>query len=91
MTFHESLSLEETNKERIKLGLKPLALEPQDSETPAVRILDEEQQAIQNFKQLREEQAKITQEKDLKRRIEKVRNKFKLYEKLSGPSLDDAT
>jgi len=91
MTFHESLSLEETNKDRIKLGLKPLVPETKDPETHAVPVLDEEQQAIQNFKQLHEEQAKIAQEKDLNRRIQKVRNKFKLHERLSGPTLGDAT
>src|SRR5271170_7921788 len=91
MTFHESLSLEETNKERIKLGLKPLVPEAKDPETHAVPVLDEEQQAIQNFRQLREEQAKIAQEKDLNHRIQKVRNKFKLHERLSGPTLGDAT
>src|SRR5271163_3389210 len=91
MTFHESLSLEETNKERIKLGLKPLVPETKDSETPAVPVLDEEQQAVQNFIQLREEQAKAGEEKDLKQRIEKVRDRFKLCEKLSGPTLGYAS
>ena len=90
MTFHESLSLEETNKERIKLGLKPLVPEAKDPKTTEVPVLDEEQQAIQNFIQLREEQAKIVQEKDLNRRIQKIKNNFKLHERLSGPTLGDA-
>ena len=90
MDFQKSLSLEESNKNRIKLGLKPLLHNDKDSETPEFVILNDDQQAEQNFKRVREEQAKFAQEKALTARIEKVREKFKLLEKLSGRTLGEA-
>lgn len=51
MSMEESISLEETNKIRISLGLKPLTEDkaPED---------DKEQQAERNYAKLREEEAK---------------------------------
>jgi len=86
LTANDLHSLEETNRERIKLSLKPLAPEPPTSEA-APSVLDEEQQAFQNFKRLREKQAKAAEETDIKCRVQKIRDKVKLHERLSGPTL----
>jgi U4/U6.U5 tri-snRNP-associated protein 1 len=51
MSMEESISLEETNKIRISLGLKPLT----DDKAPA---LDSDKAAENNYSQLREEEAK---------------------------------
>jgi U4/U6.U5 tri-snRNP-associated protein 1 len=49
--MEESISLEETNKIRISLGLKPLT----DDKAPA---LDSDKAAESNYSQLREDEAK---------------------------------
>lgn len=54
--MEESISLEETNKIRISLGLKPLT----DDKAPAD---DSEKQAEQNYAQEREREAKAKQAK----------------------------
>jgi U4/U6.U5 tri-snRNP-associated protein 1 len=51
MSMEESISLEETNKIRIKLGLKPLT----DDSAPAD---DKEKQAEANYAKRREQEAK---------------------------------
>lgn len=51
MSMEESISLEETNKIRISLGLKPLT----DDKTP---VLDSEKVAENNYAKLREKEAK---------------------------------
>jgi U4/U6.U5 tri-snRNP-associated protein 1 len=56
MSMEESISLEETNKIRISLGLKPLT----DDKAPAD---DKEQQAENNYAKQREDEAKAKQEK----------------------------
>jgi len=74
MADAESISLEETNKIRISLGLAPL--KPSSAETgdtgpdgdvPA----DDEKRAFDNLKALREEQAKTAEEAALRRRLQK--------------------
>lgn len=50
MSMEESISLEETNKIRISLGLKPLA----DDNAPT----DKEQEAHDNYAKHREQEAK---------------------------------
>lgn len=51
MSMEESISLEETNKIRISLGLKPLT----DDKAPAG---DSDQQAESNYARVREQEAK---------------------------------
>src|SRR5277367_3749947 len=71
MADTESLSLEETNKIRISLGLAPLKPPSaettgptgQDDDVPA----DDEQRAFDNLKVLRAEQAKAADETALRR------------------------
>lgn len=56
MPVEESISLEETNKIRIKLGLKPLT----DDSTPAN---DKDKEAEENYKKQREQEAKEKEKK----------------------------
>jgi hypothetical protein len=74
MADAESLSLEETNKIRVKLGLAPLkpASEAptgadQDGNVPD----DDENRAYNNLKTLRAEQAKVAEETALRRRLQR--------------------
>jgi len=56
MSMEESISLEETNKIRIKLGLKPLT----DDSAPAD---DKEKQAEDNYSKRRDQEAKDRESK----------------------------
>lgn len=81
--MEESISLEETNKIRISLGLKPLT----DDSAP---VDDKEKQAEQNYASQREQEAKAKEEKRIRDRIAKVRNKKELNTSLKGATLGDA-
>ncbi|KAI0787676.1 SART-1 protein [Fomes fomentarius] len=82
MSMEESISLEETNKIRISLGLKPLT----DDKAPAT---DKEKQAEDNYAKQREREVKERQTKAIQDRIAKVRNKKELNAKLKGATLGD--
>ena len=64
----EGLSLKETNKMRISLGLKPIGAEVEDGEEAPV---DEDDLAEANFAQRKQEMKKAKEETDLKERIAK--------------------
>ncbi|KAH8994948.1 SART-1 family-domain-containing protein [Lactarius akahatsu] len=81
--MEESISLEETNKIRISLGLKPLT----DDSAPAD---DKEKQAETNYAKQREAEAKQKESKRIQDRISKVRNKRELNASLNGATLGDA-
>ncbi|KAI0775208.1 SART-1 protein [Trametes elegans] len=83
MSMEESISLEETNKIRISLGLKPLT----DDSTPAN---DKEKQAEENYTKQREREAKEREAKAVQDRLAKVRNRRELNAKLKGATLGDA-
>ncbi|KZT20148.1 SART-1 protein [Neolentinus lepideus HHB14362 ss-1] len=83
MSMEESISLEETNRIRISIGLKPLT----DDNAPAN---DNEQEAEANYAKVREEAAKEKQKKTVQDRIAKVRNRRELNASLSGVTLGDA-
>ncbi|EPQ54376.1 hypothetical protein GLOTRDRAFT_106644 [Gloeophyllum trabeum ATCC 11539] len=83
MSMEESISLEETNKIRISLGLKPLT----DDKAPAD---DKEKQAHDNYARAREQEAKEKEKKAIQDRIAKVRNRRELHASLSGATLGDA-
>jgi len=77
MATAESISLEETNKIRISLGLAPLKPAPEptrlvdeDGNVPLTAD-DEERRAVENLKNLRTEQAKIAEQDALRQRIQK--------------------
>ncbi|KAF9066625.1 SART-1 family-domain-containing protein [Rhodocollybia butyracea] len=83
MSMEESISLEETNKIRISLGLKPLT----DDSKPAD---DKEKQAEDNYAKQREREAKERESKKIADRIAKVRNRRELNSSLKGTTLGDA-
>ncbi|KAI9016759.1 SART-1 protein [Hyaloraphidium curvatum] len=78
-----SLSIEETNKLRISLGLKPLSLEPSESDKA-------EKAAEDNFAARREEERKAAEVAELQERLAKSRNKRELKKKLAGKGLGEA-
>ncbi|KAG1887002.1 SART-1 family-domain-containing protein [Suillus subluteus] len=82
MSMEESISLEETNKIRISLGLKPLT----DDSAPAD---DKEKQAEDNYAKQRERQVKERETKQIFDRIAKVRNRRELHASLKGTTLGD--
>ncbi|KAI0300922.1 SART-1 family-domain-containing protein [Russula brevipes] len=81
--MEESISLEETNKIRISLGLKPLT----DDSAPSD---DKEKQAETNYAKQREAETKQRETKRIQDRIAKVRNKRELNASLKGATLGDA-
>ncbi|KAE9400241.1 SART-1 protein [Gymnopus androsaceus JB14] len=83
MSMEESISLEETNKIRISLGLKPLT----DDSKPAD---DKEKQAEDNYAKQREREDKERESKKIADRIAKVRNRRELNSSLKGATLGDA-
>ncbi|KAF8896384.1 SART-1 family-domain-containing protein [Infundibulicybe gibba] len=83
MSMEESISLEETNKIRISLGLKPLT----DDSAPAD---DKDKEAQDNYAKKREREAKDRESKSIQDRIAKVRNRRELNASLKGSTLGDA-
>ncbi|KAI9594173.1 SART-1 protein [Syncephalis fuscata] len=75
-----SLSLEETNKLRISLGLKPLEAGPSNATVTAER----------NYREQRDKEKKAAEEKAIKNKIEKLQNRAKLSKKLEGKGLGEA-
>jgi U4/U6.U5 tri-snRNP-associated protein 1 len=73
----ESISLEETNKIRISLGLAPLKPASEATVTKdengniVITADDEERQAVENLKALRAEQAKAAEQEALRLRLKK--------------------
>ncbi|KAL0954550.1 hypothetical protein HGRIS_003516 [Hohenbuehelia grisea] len=83
MPFEESISLEETNKIRVSLGLKPLT----DDSKPAN---DPEKLAEENYAKQKERETKERESKKIADRIAKVRNRRELNASLKGSTLGDA-
>ncbi|KAK4685834.1 U4/U6.U5 tri-snRNP-associated protein 1, partial [Tremellales sp. Uapishka_1] len=79
----ESLTLEETNKVRISLGLAPIGVAVEGEDVP----VDEDAAAEANFEQRRQEMKKEREERDLKERIAKARNKTDLNKTMKGSTL----
>ncbi|TFK28118.1 SART-1 protein [Coprinopsis marcescibilis] len=82
MSMEQSISLEETNKIRISLGLKPLT----DDKAPE----DKEKVAEDNYAKVREQEVKDRETKKIQDRIAKVRNRRELNSSLKGATLGDA-
>ncbi|KAF7374877.1 hypothetical protein MSAN_00373800 [Mycena sanguinolenta] len=83
MSMEESISLEETNKIRISLGLKPLT----DDGAPAD---DKDKQAENNYAKQRELENQQRESKKIQDRISKVKNRRELNASLKGSTLGDA-
>lgn len=86
--WKESLSLEETNKIRISLGLKPIA-DPAASSSGEAK-LDGDALAEDNYRKRREAEQKEKDAADLKSRIDKARNQKERMRKLVGRTLGEA-
>ncbi|KAF8339589.1 SART-1 family-domain-containing protein [Cantharellus anzutake] len=81
--MESSLSLEETNKIRISLGLKPLV----DDGAPADT---KEKEAADNFAARKEREEAEKRTNEIVARIEKSRNKRELHRRLVGATLGEA-
>lgn len=85
----ESLSIEETNKIRVSLGLKPLPV-PGSSTTPIPEPeLSSDAKAELNYKRRRAEESEAKQSKETQERILKAKNKRELSSRLKGRGLGD--
>ncbi|KAI8988152.1 SART-1 protein [Mycotypha africana] len=81
----ESLSIEETNALREKLGLPPLA-----ADDDADEVADPDQVAYENYQKLKEEKEKAAKEEEIKKNIEKAKNRKRNLAKLQGKGLGEA-
>ncbi|CAM9108163.1 unnamed protein product [Scytosiphon promiscuus] len=79
-----SMSVDETNRVRAMLGLKPLNVGGGGSGKPT-----EEEIAVENMRLKREEEDKARELKELEVRLQKARTKRLLNEKLQGETLGD--
>ncbi|PWN45566.1 hypothetical protein IE81DRAFT_333191 [Ceraceosorus guamensis] len=92
----DSLSLEETNKLRISLGLKPLT-EDSDDDAGSERgggggggaLEGQEERAEENYRKRQQEQKRQREQDEVKERIAKARNRRELARKLRGPTLGE--
>lgn len=80
----DSLTLEETNKVRISLGLAPIGGEV-DADAPP----DADEVAEQNFAKRQAEEKAARAEREVKERLDKVKNQRALHAKLKGSTLAD--
>ncbi|KAF9099428.1 hypothetical protein BGX23_002446 [Mortierella sp. AD031] len=77
-----SASIEETNRIRLSLGLKPLKVGP---ETTSAQVAEE------NLTRHREDEAKKAREEAIKSKISKYKNKKELNKTLAGKGLGEAS
>ncbi|TIC02590.1 hypothetical protein E3Q16_03436 [Wallemia mellicola] len=80
----ESLSLEETNAMRIKIGLKPIQADGPPAE-------DKEKSAESNYATLKADEQKQRDDESQREKIAKARNKLELNKRLKGKTLADDT
>ncbi|SNX86826.1 related to SNU66 - component of the U4/U6.U5 snRNP complex [Melanopsichium pennsylvanicum] len=95
----EELTLEETNKLRLSLGLKPLVADDEPappnptafgSGAASPSRLDGDALAAKNFQDQQDRQRRERQDADLKDRLMKAQAKRDLARRLKGPTLGDA-
>lgn len=95
----EELSLEETNKLRISLGLKPLAADDAPSSSSSKKAtaaddaaplkLEGDALAAKNFQDKQDRERKERQDAELKERLAKAQAKRDAARRLKGPTLAD--
>lgn len=88
----ESLTLEETNRVRVSLGLKPLEDDgPKEDERTGAPVSQVVQDAIseRNFEELKRSERAAADAAAVRERVEKARNRRDYNKKLEGPSLGD--
>ncbi|UZJ52963.1 hypothetical protein CBS101457_002283 [Exobasidium rhododendri] len=99
----DSLSLEETNKVRISLGLKPLEPDSDDEGGNKGKgpdgddnddyddpLKNQEEKAAKNYEQYQGNMRREREEREVRERIAKAQNKRELSRKLRGPTLGEA-
>lgn len=89
--WKESLTLEETNKVRLSLGLKPLK-DPNPTSggpTDEERVLDGDELAERNFRKKVEGERREKEADELKERIERARNQKERGKSLKGRGLGE--
>ncbi|TXT05942.1 hypothetical protein VHUM_03703 [Vanrija humicola] len=86
----ETLTLEETNKVRISLGLKPIGADDDAGGSGEVEPTKDEI-AEANFAQRRAEERAAKKEKETREQIERVKNQRALNKKLQGSTLGDTS
>ena len=74
-----SCTVEETNRLRALLGLRPLDVDKSSKD----------KQAVDNFRTKREEEAKAREAREISERLEKARDRRMLEAKVSGPGLGE--
>ncbi|CAE6512217.1 unnamed protein product [Rhizoctonia solani] len=82
MSMEESISLEETNKIRISLGLKPLT----DDKAPSN---DKDQEAEQNYAKRKKAEEEDRRKGEIAKNIAKARNRIELNRRLIGTTLGE--
>ena len=87
MAGEESMSLDETNRVRVSLGLAPLA----DEGAGETADLSDDPDALAeaNYAQRRQEEAQARTEKEAKERLAKAKNQRELRAKLQGRGLGE--
>ncbi|KLT45793.1 SART-1 protein [Cutaneotrichosporon oleaginosum] len=88
-TNQDSLTLEETNKVRISLGLKPIGA-ADDAGSDGEPVEDRDAIAEENFAQRRADMKRERAEREMKEKIERAKNQRALHAKLAGSTLGDA-
>ncbi|KAK4516896.1 uncharacterized protein ATC70_000223 [Mucor velutinosus] len=83
----ESISIEETNALREKLGLPPLAIEG-DAED---QVVDPDKDAYDNYQKIKQEKERLAKEEEIRKNIEKSKNRKRNYAKLQGKGLGEAS
>ncbi|KAI7896986.1 SART-1 protein, partial [Mucor mucedo] len=82
----ESISVEETNALREKLGLPPLAIAGS-----AEDAADPDKDAYDNYQRMKQEKDKAAKDEEIKKNIEKSKNRKRNLAKLQGKGLGEAS
>ncbi|CCG81302.1 putative DNA binding protein SART-1 [Taphrina deformans PYCC 5710] len=92
MADDEGLSIEETNKLRLSLGLKPLKVKDGDQKdgSPAITgTIDQDQVASDNFRQRRAQEDKDRKAREAAERLRKVKERVEREKQIKGKTLAD--
>ncbi|GAA5921429.1 hypothetical protein JCM1841_005816 [Sporobolomyces salmonicolor] len=88
--WKESISLEETNKIRVSLGLKPIPDPATTASASAASALEGDALAEDNFAKRQESDRKAKEQQALRERIDRARNQKERARRLVGRGLGDA-
>ncbi|BEJ17970.1 hypothetical protein CspHIS471_0702470 [Cutaneotrichosporon sp. HIS471] len=85
----DSLTVEEANKVRISLGLKPIGADD-DAGSDGEPVEDRDAVAEENFAQRRADMKRERSEREMKEKIERAKNQRALNAQMAGSTLGDA-